>query len=477
MRHAKIVCTLGPASTGYAKIRELVAAGMDVARLNFSHGDHAVHRQNCLDVRQAAADLGRVVAVLGDLSGPKIRLGDLPNGGVSIPAGGSFTFVKETGVGTATAVSTTYPALADEVKVGDFVYVDDGLLQFEVTKIVTGDVHCRAVNGGVVSSRKGLNIPSGGMSAPAISAKDRADIAFAREIEVDYLAQSFVRSAADIHAARELAGDLPIVAKIEKPQAIDRLFEIADAADGLMVARGDLGVEVGAEKVPLLQKHMIREANLRSKPVIVATQMLESMVTNPRPTRAEVSDVANALLDGADAVMLSAESAKGAYPVESVRTMASIVTEVEGSAIASGAFKRFHPETFGFDDALARAAAETADALGLQAIAVFSASGRSVGYVSASRPQAPIYGFSPNRAVLARMALRWGVTPVAVDRVRDAGKLLRQAESTLGSLGYAKVGDRIAVLLGMDVSEPPGSTMLKLWTMQFGAGGVDYCIV
>jgi pyruvate kinase len=466
MRHAKIVCTLGPASSGYHSIRKLVESGMDVARLNFSHGSLQVHRQNCEDVRRAARDAGRVVAILADLSGPKIRLGDLPDNGIAVQTGDELVFSTRPGDEGPRTIPVNYVDLPRETQAGDFLFVDDGRLKFEVISVAEFSVTCRTLNGGTIRSRKGLNIPNGGWSAPAISEKDRADVAFSRELGVDYIAQSFVRNAQDVREAKVLAGIIPVIAKIEKPQAVESFAEIAEEADGLMVARGDLGVEIGAEKVPLLQKRLILEMNKRAKPVIVATQMLESMVTNPRPTRAEVSDVANAVLDGADALMLSAESAAGQYPVEAVQTMASIIEEVERTALNSDdVFQRFRPARYCFDEALAHAAAQAAEQLGLDIVVAYSATGRSVAYLSACRPPATIMGFSPDPVVLSRMALRWGVLPIAVDHLRDSDAIMRHVESTLVDKKLAGQGTRLAVLLGLDVSQPAGSTTLKLWTV------------
>jgi len=466
MRRAKIVCTLGPASNSREMLVRLVSAGMDVARLNFSHGDHDGHRRRAEDVRAAAKDSGKVVAILADLSGPKIRIGDLPGGHVEVHHGDEFSFVAASGVSSDKGVSITYPPLIDELQLGDAIFADDGLLQFQVHAIEPGELHCRVVDGGVLKSRKGLNATRAGLSAAGVTDKDRADIEFGKSIGVDYFGLSFVRSAADVLLAKELAGDIPVIAKIEKPQAIDNLELIADAADGMMVARGDLAVELGAEKVPVEQKRMIRVMNGRAKPVIVATQMLESMTQCPRPTRAEVSDVANAVIDGADALMLSAETASGHYPVEAAATMARIIEEVERSRDAPAPAGVRKPSAAGaFEHAAAHAAGRAAMDLGLKAVVVYSASGRSVAYVSAFRPESAILGFSPNARVLARMPILWGVRPVAIKQVESAETAIRQVEAAMLAEGLASPGDQAAMVLGFDVSRPPGSTTLHIWKL------------
>jgi pyruvate kinase len=469
MRRAKIVCTLGPATKDADVVRQLIDAGMDVARLNFSHGDHEQHRRNAETVRKAAAEAGRVVGILGDLSGPKIRIGEMPNGGVELHHGAEFSFVAWAGVSTEHAVSITYPPLVEEMEIGDAIFADDGLLQFQVHSIEPGVVLCRVVDGGVLRSKKGLNAKRAGASAVGLTEKDRRDLSFGKQIGVDYFAMSFVRTKADIDAAKDLAGEIPVIAKIEKPQALDNLDAIADAADGMMVARGDLAVELGAEKVPLAQKRMIRTMNERAKPVIVATQMLESMTQNPRPTRAEVSDVANAVIDGADALMLSGETAMGEHPIGAVQTMARIIEEVESSTDAPAVFAMRRPTTTpGFEHAAAHAAARAAIDFGLKAIVVYSATGRSAAYVSAFRPRSAILGFSPNPKVLSRMPILWGVRPVAIDKVESAEAAIRQVESCLLAEGLVSPGDQAAMVLGLDVSKPAGSTTLQIWKVGEG---------
>ncbi|HEY6174142.1 MAG TPA: pyruvate kinase, partial [Kofleriaceae bacterium] len=336
MPRAKIVCTLGPASSTPQRIGELIDAGMSVARLNFSHGSHDDHARMLQIVRVEAERRGKAIAALLDLQGPKIRIGKFANGQIDLKPGATLTITTDDIVGDEHRVSTTYAGLPRDVKAGDQILLDDGYLSLAVTHVRDREVDTIVVTGGILKNNKGINLPGVDVSAPALSEKDRIDIGFALRQGVDYVALSFVRRAEDVIEAKRLLTvdqvSIPVIAKIEKPQALDRLGEIIDAADGTMVARGDLGVELGPEKVPLWQKRIIEETNRRGKIVITATQMLESMITQPRPTRAEASDVANAILDGTDAVMLSGETASGLFPVEAVRTMARIIEEIERSA-------------------------------------------------------------------------------------------------------------------------------------------------
>lgn len=467
MRQAKIVCTLGPATSGYDKIRELIEAGMDVARVNFSHGDYETHRQAVEDVRRASADTKKPIAIIADLSGPKIRLGEIENGGVEVPSGSRIRITSKEVVGSASLVGTNYADLPKDVLPGTTIYIDDGNLEFTVLSVASDELDCQVRSGGIMKSRKGLNIPRANLSLSGLTEKDEMDIQFGREIAVDYFALSFVRRPFDVIRAKSLAGDIPVIAKIEKPEAIDYLAEIADVADGLMVARGDLGIEIGFERVPLLQKRMIREMNLRAKPVITATQMLESMVQNPQPTRAEVSDVANAVLDGTDAVMLSAESAAGKYPFHAVRTMARIIKEVESTTGISTLISS--PERIGtpsFGRAIAHSAARTAIDLGLKAVAVYSETGRSAALVSAYRPRTTIVGFSPNMQTIQRMALLWGVVPVFGEWAEGVGDIVERSEEVLLRQRLADPGDTIAITFGLSDQGPAGTTMLKLWKIK-----------
>ena len=467
MRQAKIVCTLGPASDRFETIKEMIAAGMDVARLNFSHGDHESHRGVFEKVRRAAEELGKPVAILGDLCGPKIRVGEIEGGSVRVATGGSFRFTDSDQPGTADSVGTNYPALAEDLKPGDSLLVDDGLLHFVVESIAGADVLCRVEAGGLLKSRKGMNIPHAVLSTPTLTEKDKADIEFGRDLGVDYFALSFVRSADDVAEAQRLAGDIPLIAKIEKPEAIENLSAIGDTADGLMVARGDLAIEIGPEKVPMLQKRMIREMNRRAKPVITATQMLESMVSNPIPTRAEVSDVANAVIDGTDAVMLSAESAAGEYPVESVKTLVRIIESVEASQRADlECCPLPRSQAPDFRSAIAHAAALAAIDLKLAAVAVYSETGRSVARVSSYRPYTAIVAFTRHRRILPRLALHWGVRPVFGAWVQRTDEAVYQAERVLLEQQLALPGDHIAVTFGRDDGIDVGTSIMRLWVIR-----------
>ena len=466
MRSAKIVCTIGPASSSLDSIRELAKAGMDIARMNFSHGNHDSHREVYQHLRQVSQDLGKPIAILADLAGPKIRIGDIEAGEVQIMAGNRITITSHKVLGSAERVSTTFPDLHKEVHPGMSIYADDGMFEFIVESVDEGEIACRIVSGGLLKSRKGLNFPHADLSLPALTEKDKADLAFAVELGVDYLALSFVRSAQDVIQTKQLSGGIPVIAKIEKPGALDRLSEIADAADGLMVARGDLGIEIGFERVPLIQKRLIRAANRRAKPVITATQMLESMIHNPRPTRAEVSDVANAVLDGTDAVMLSAETASGRYPIDAVRTMVRIIEQVEQEAPPA---MQGMPEKVGapsFQNAIAHAAARASIDMHLSAVVVYSETGRSVSLVSAYRPSSPIIGFSRHKNVLNRMALYWGVKPVFGDWAEGVSDIVQQSERALKAAHLVEPGDEIAITFGVRDGGPPGTTMMRLWRVR-----------
>jgi pyruvate kinase len=448
-------------------IRKLIDAGLDVVRLNFSHGDHEGHRKAYEMVREQARAAGQYVAILADLCGPKIRTGKMEGGAVSLVPKSKVIVTTEEVLGTAERFSTIYASLPGDVHPGSRILLDDGLLELSVERIDGCDVHCEVVVGGVLKDKKGMNIPGTALSTPALTDKDKADLVFAKELGVDFFALSFVRNPTDVLEAKELAGDTPVIAKIEKPEAVENLDEIVKVADGLMVARGDLGVEAGAEKVPLIQKHLIRAAGALGKPVIVATQMLDSMIVNPRPTRAEVSDVANAVLDGADAVMLSGETAAGKYPLEAVQTMASVIAEVEHSELFEHMPRPMPIDEYSFSNAIARAAVGVADTLSLKAFAVYTESGHSAQLVSSCRPMAPIVAFSRHEHVLRRLALRWGVLPLHADWVQGVMGVMEQAERKLLEFDIVKPGDDIAVTFGMRDMNGPGRTdVLKLWRVR-----------
>lgn len=466
MRKVKIVATLGPASADERVLAEMIEAGLDVVRLNFSHGSHADHQASFELVRRVSRGK-KPVAVLADLCGPKIRIGKFEAGKVELGAGQMFTLTTEDVPGNERRVSTNYRLLPQDVHVGDRILLDDGMLELRAEEVRPPEVRCRVVVGGALSDHKGMNIPGSGLSTPALTEKDRTDLEFARGLGVDFFALSFVRRPDDVREAKALAGDIPVIAKIEKPEAVEKIAEIVQVADGLMVARGDLGVEAGPEKVPLLQKRLIRDAAIRGLPVITATQMLQSMIDNPRPTRAEVSDVANAVLDGTDAVMLSGETAVGRYPVEAVRTMARVVEEVEHSDIFRRRPEPLRVDEHTFSNAIARAAVKAAEDLSLKALAVYTETGHSAALVSACRPECSLVAFSRHDTVLRRLQLRWGVLPLHGDWVRGVHAVMEQAERELLSHGLVAPGDEIAVTFGMQDRTGPGRTdVLKLWKIR-----------
>lgn len=486
MRKVKIVCTMGPATRGMERLLDLIAAGMDVARLNFSHGDHTSHETAYREIRAAAKKAGRPIAILADLGGPKIRVGTMQNGAISLKRGAPIVLTTQEARGSAERISHSYQPLAHDVRPGDRILLDDGLLELRVTSsdISRNEVACNVVVGGILRDHKGMNLPGVYLSTPALTEKDKKDIAFAKQLGVDFFALSFVRTPSDLLEAKALAGDIPVIAKIEKPEAIESLGEILQAADGAMVARGDLGVEAGHEKVPLLQKRIIREIRHRAKPVITATQMLDSMTHNPRPTRAEVSDVANAVLDGTDAVMLSGETSVGEYPIEAVKTLDRIIREIEESDYYSerayGGYYREARDTPrddtssrpanldpSFSNAIADAVTEVSSHLELSAIAVYSESGRSAALVSAHRPSANVIAYSRYERVLNRLALYWGVKPLYGAWVNGVQAVVEQAEKSLLSEKLVRTGDNIAITFGMVLDREPFQTnVMKLWRIR-----------
>ena len=464
MRRAKIVCTLGPASSDPAVIDRMVAAGMDCARLNFSHGTHDSHRAAAQMIREASSRAGRPLAILADLCGPKMRIGRFEKGKVELVPGKAFTLTTRDVPGNESIVSQTYVPLPTDVTPGTIILLDDGLLRLRVVETTATDVVCEVEIGGELSDKKGLNVPGAPLSTPALTPKDREDLAFAvDELGVDYLALSFVRRADDVLEAKRIAKGTPLIAKIEKPEAVENLESILDAADGAMVARGDLGVEVGSEFVPLIQKRIIREVNRRGKLVITATQMLDSMIRNPRPTRAEAADVANAVLDNTDALMLSGETASGRYPVESIAMMNAIVREVEREMLKEDAGAAALPPITGewaFADAAARAAARMSYLLPLKALVTFTRDGRTARVLSENRPRSPVVAITARREVATRLALEWGVVPRVEVPPEDLEETLRLATSLLVREKFCKKGDEFALVIGWPLST--GSNTVKL---------------
>ena len=449
-RKAKIVCTLGPASDTAETIEALGRAGMDVARLNFSHGSAADHERRLRLVRAAADRVGRPVAVLQDLQGPKIRTGRMRGGEVLLRAGDEVTITTADVEGDASRFATTYAGLPGDVEVGQPVLLADGRLRLEVLeKRSATELRARVAVGGPLKSQQGINLPGTRVSAPSLTEKDRADLELGLAMGVDFVALSFVRSADDVLAAKALLGDTPLVAKIEKPEALADLDRIADAADALMVARGDLGVELPLEQVPLTQKAVIERTNAATKVAIVATEMLESMIEKPRPTRAEVSDVANAILDGAGAVMLSAETAAGRYPVAAVATMDAIVREVEGSTRYRSLPRPSLARSDSFPLAVARATVAAADQLGVATVVALTESGRTARLISEHRPAScGILGLSTDPRTLRRMALYWGVEPLQVPTFGDPEEMLRIVGDAVLATGTARCGDTVVIASG-----------------------------
>ncbi|MBC7272645.1 MAG: pyruvate kinase [Streptomyces sp.] len=458
MRRAKIVCTLGPATDSYDQIKALVEAGMDVARFNLSHGSYADHEERYQRVRKAADETGRSVGVLADLQGPKIRLGRFTEGPVLLERGDHFTItVEDDAQGDRTSCGTTYKGLATDVTPGERILVDDGKVCLEVTAVDGPRVHTTVVEGGMVSDNKGLNLPGVAVSVPALSDKDEADLRWALRTGFDVIALSFVRSgrdADDVHRIMTEEGRrLPVIAKVEKPQAVDHLDDIVAAFDGIMVARGDLGVEMPLEQVPIVQKRAIKLARRNAKPVIVATQMLDSMIDNSRPTRAEASDVANAVIDGTDAVMLSGETSVGKYPVETVRTMAKIVTAAEEDLLAKGLpplTDSNKPRTQG--GAVARAAAEMGDFLGAKFLVAFTQSGDTARRLSRYRSPIPLLAFTPDPATRSQLSLTWGVETFLGPHVGSTDAMVDQVDDLLTQYARCDKDDTVVITAG----SPPG---------------------
>jgi pyruvate kinase len=461
MRKARIICTLGPSSDSAEAIEGLILGGMDVARLNFSHGTHAEHRVRIARIRKAANRTGRQVAILQDIQGPKIRLGQFMGGQATVADGDDVTVTTRKVLGTHTLIPTPVLSLPRDVKKGDPILLDDGRVRLEVIKVDGHDVRCKVLVGGLLKDKKGLNLPGCAVSVPTITRKDVEDLAFGQQEGVDYVALSFVRTAADIHRARKLVAKLrtPLIAKIEKPQAVDALEEIAAVADGIMVARGDLGVEMPLERLPAIQKWMVKRTNDNGGIVIVATEMLESMVTNIRPTRAEVSDVANAILDGADAVMLSGETAAGKYPQKAVRTMATIVEETE-----KGLVPRSHPFEYTDDvsTGVAVAAVAAADRLKDAVIVAFTESGYTARLISELRPNVRLLALTPHLNVVRRMALYWGVTARKVGRFASTEAMVRQVRKLLLAEKLARPGAPIVIVAGVPLNQPGFTNLITV---------------
>lgn len=468
-RRAKIVATIGPASRSPKDLRALLEAGIDVARLNFSHGSHANHRQVFDDLRRLSAELDRPLAILQDLQGPKIRIGTLTNGSVHLDAGADITLTTATAPGTAQLISTPYQELPDVVSPGDDILLSDGLIRLQVASADGERVECRVIEGGTLRERAGMNLPGTGGHAPSLTDKDIEDLAFGLQLGVDYVALSFVRRAADVLDLKgriKAAGShAAVVAKLEKPQAIDDLDAILDAADVVMIARGDLGVELSPERVPFVQKEIIRRAATKRVPVITATQMLESMVEHPRPTRAEASDVANAIVDGTDAVMLSGETAIGVNPPGVVRMMDRIVVEAESHAdylLHLGRRRRSEDGVASFDGAAAEAACGAAADIDARAILACTQSGFTARLVSKFRPRTPILAFTPHAHVYRQIALFWGVQPRLSEFIASTSAMIDAVDALLLEEGFTQSGDALVFLAGTPPTQTGSTNLMKL---------------
>ncbi|WP_224366535.1 pyruvate kinase [Hyalangium versicolor] len=464
MHKAKIICTLGPASDTSEVIEGLIRAGMNVARLNFSHGTQEDHRRRVNTIRKVSRKLGIPVAVLQDVQGPKIRLGNFEGGQLVVKTGQTVTVTTRAVLGQGTIIPTPVRSLPKDVKRGDAILLDDGRVRLRVLRVSGRDVTAKVEVGGLLKDHKGLNLPGAAISVPTITEKDAADLAFGQELGVDYVALSFVRSAADIKEAREHVAkrNTPLIAKIEKPQAVENLEAIASVADGVMIARGDLGVEMPLEQLPGIQKRAVAEVNRMGGLVIVATEMLESMVGNPRPTRAEVSDVANAILDGADAVMLSGETAAGRYPIDAAATMARIVEETERGSASSLRPSLLLERKEDLSTGVAAAAVAAAEQLGIDTIITYTERGHTARLISEFRPRAQIIGLTPNPEMVNRMALYWGVKGLQVGRLQSTDAMLKQVRRLCREEGLCKVGQPVIIVAGVPLNEPGRTNMMSI---------------
>ena len=474
MRRAKIVCTMGPAVEADGKVEQLIAAGMNMARLNLSHGTYVEHQSRLDAVRSAAKKAGVPVAILVDLQGPKIRLARFANGPHDLSRGDVFTITTDDIEGTKDRVGTTYKGLPGDCKAGDRILIDDGKVTVEVTSVTKTDVITKVIEPGAVSNNKGINLPGVAVSVPALSEKDIEDLRWGLKAGADFIALSFVRSADDITDVHRIMDEegirVPVIAKIEKPQAVANLEEIVEAFDGIMVARGDLGVELPIEDVPLVQKHCIELARNAAKPVIVATQMLESMISNSRPTRAEATDCANAVLDGADALMLSGETSVGAFAIEAVQTMARIIQKTE-----EGGLERIRPiinapRTKG--GAITKAATEVGAIVGAKYLVAFTQSGDSARRMSRLRSAIPILALTPEVGTYNRLALTWGVEPVISEMVKHTDDMVKQVDALLIESGRVKKGENVMIVAGSPPGIPGSTNAMRVHIVGDAVGGV-----
>jgi pyruvate kinase len=470
MRKTKIVCTIGPASRAYDVIEKLIRMGMNVARLNFSHGSYKEHLQVIENIRQASLKIGQPIAILQDLGGPKIRIGKIIKEPIFLKEGSSFILTNREVTGNEQEVSLTFPSLPQKVKKGDCIFLADGTLELKVKEFTSTDIICRVVRGGKLTSHQGVNIPNISMDIPSLTEKDYQDILFGIKNKVDFIGLSFIRRAEDVLKVRKIlqenkAEEISLIAKIEKKEAVDNLKEIIEASDGIMVARGDLGVEIPLENVPLVQKNIIKKCNFVGKPVITATQMLMSMMSNPRPSRAEVTDVANAILDGTDAIMLSEETAIGNFPLEAVETMNRIAISAEGAIdyekILSERSISVKPTNA---DAISHATCQVALDLKVKAIVTFTFSGSTARMVSRYRPPVPIIAASTQDSTVKKLTLSWGVYPFKTEELADTDDMITRSRKVALETGLVRPGEKIVVTAGIPFRVPGSTNLLKVET-------------
>ena len=470
MRRTKIVCTIGPASDSPEMLEKLIRAGMNVARLNFSHGSYEEHENKIKLIREISEKLGKTVGILQDLSGPKIRIGRISASPVILAAGQEFVFTTRAVEGNSEQVTLPYPSLIKQLKRGQMIYVDDAKLEFKVACITGTDIITKVVIGGELGSNKGFTVPGADYDVPGVTDKDKADLRFGLEHGVDWVASSFVRSEDDIkplrRVMREVGRRAPVIAKIERPEAVKNITNIIEAYDGVMVARGDLGIELPIDEVPLIQKNIIKHCNRAGKPVITATQMLDSMIANPRPTRAEVTDVANAIIDGTDAIMLSGETAMGQFPVESVKMMDTIAKRIEKSGdFRSLCARRLDYATRDVTEAIGEAAAKLAEDIDVSAIITCTFGGTTARLVSKYRPQAQIIAAASNSETAHRLTLTWGVNPIYVEMAKDTDGLIRNAVEAAEDSRLVKKGGNVLVIAGVPVGVPGSTSLIRVLTV------------
>lgn len=467
IKRTKIVCTLGPASQSEEVLRELILNGLNVCRFNFSHGSHEEHKGRIDMVKKVREELNRPIAILLDTKGPEIRTGNFADPEVLLEEGSEFTITMDEVVGTKEICTVSYKGLADDVKEGDTILIDDGLVGLRVKSVENGNIKCIVENSGIVKNHKGVNVPGVKINLPAITPKDVSDIEFGIEEGIDMIAASFVRKASDVLAIREIleknnAGDVLILSKIENQEGVENIDEILQVSDGIMVARGDLGVEIPTEEIPIVQKMIIKKCNELAKPVITATQMLDSMIRNPRPTRAEVTDVANAIYDGTDAIMLSGETAAGKYPVEAVKVMASIAKRIEQTLDYDRMLKEKGSKNVTVTDAISHATCTTAVDLNASAIITSTSSGYTAKMVSKFRPQAPIIAATSNEAVMRRLALTWGVCPIKSALAGNTDEVIEKSIEASIESGYVKNGELVVITAGVPVGVSGTTNLIKV---------------